>query len=65
MGHLGLELSQEDGEEEGKDRGRKGKIEIGHLGFWSLRFHWRRGRRKGRKEKGRGRLSRDIWDSGA
>ena len=51
MGHLGLELSQEDWEEEGKDGGRKGEIEMGHLGFWSLRSHRRRGRRKGRKEE--------------
>ena len=65
MGHLGLELSQEDWEEEGKDGGRKGEIEMGHLGFWSLRSHRRRGRRKGRKEEGRGRLRWDIWGSGA
>ena len=52
MGHLGLELSQEDWEEEGKEGGRKGEIEMGHLGFWSLRSHRRRGRRK---EEGRRR----------
>ena len=53
MGHLGLELSQEDWEEEGKDGGRKGEIEMGHLGLWSLRSHRRRGRRKeeGRREE--------------
>ena len=38
---------------------------MGHLGFWSLRSSRRRGRRKGRKEEGRGRLRWDIWDSGA
>ena len=65
MGHLGLELSQEDWEDEGKDGGRKGEIEMGHLGLWSLSCHRRRGRRKGRREEGRGRLRWDIWDTGA
>ena len=60
LGHLGLELSQEDWEEEGKDGGRKGEIEMGHLGFWSLRSHRRRGWRKGRNDEGRGRLRWDI-----
>ena len=65
FGTLELELSQEEGEEEGEEGGREGEIEMGHLGFWSLRSYRRRGRRNGRKEEGRGRLRWDIWDSGA
>ena len=59
FGTLGLELSQE--EEEGKEGGRKEEIEMGHLGPLGLSCH-RRGRRKRRKEEGRGRLRWDIWD---
>ena len=59
---LGLELSQEEGEEERKEGGRKWEIEMGHLGYWSLSCHRRRGMRKGRREEGRGRLRWDIWD---
>ncbi len=40
VGKLGLELSQE--EEEGKEGGRKGEIEMGHLGHWGLSCHRRR-----------------------
>ena len=65
FGILELELSQEEGEEEGKEGGRKGEIEMGHLGFWSLSCHRMRGRRKGRRDDGRGRLRWDIWDFGA
>ena len=39
-------------EKEGKEGGRKGEIEMGHLKYWSLRFHRKRGRRK---EEGRRR----------
>ena len=52
FGTLGLELSQE--EEEGKEGGRKGEIEMGHLGYWSLSCHRREeeGKEGGRKEGG-------------
>ena len=39
-------------QEEGEEGGRKGEIEMGHLGHWSLRCHRRRGRRKGSREEG-------------
>ena len=34
-------------------------------GALGLSCHRRRGRRKGRREEGRGRLRYDIWDTGA
>ncbi len=48
-------------EEEGKEGGRKGEIEIGHLGALGLSCH----RKRGMREEGRGRLRWDIWDTGA
>ncbi len=51
---------REEGEKEGKEGGRKGEIEMGHLKYWSLRSHRRRGRKRRRKEEGRGRLCWDI-----
>ncbi len=65
MGTWEGEGEQEGGEEEGKEGGRKGEIEMGHFGLWRVRSNRGRGRRKGRKEEGRGRLRWDIWDSGA
>ena len=62
---MGSWVSQEEWGALGKEGGRKGEIEMGHLGFWSLSCHMRRARRKGRMEEGRGRLRWDIWDSGA
>ena len=53
FGTLGLELSQEE-EEEGKEGGRKGEIEMGHLGSLGLSCHRRRGEEEGgRREEGR------------
>ena len=51
FGILELELSQEEGEEEGKEGRRKGEIEMGHLGLWGFSCHGRR--RKGRREERR------------
>ena len=50
-GTWGLSCHRRIGRRKGRG-GRKGEIEMGHLGFWSLRSHRRRGRRK---EEGRRR----------
>ena len=68
MGFWGLSCHTRSGRRrkgrEGKEGGRKGEIEMGHLGHWGLSCHRRR-RRKGSSEEGRGRLRWDIWDTGA